>query len=118
MNRLNLFLTCFGIALITGCSLPAKEIEGADISYQQFNTFSCDELETEMADLAIQLEKSAGERDADAETDAVISTVGIVFPLAYLWTGGTKEKEAEFAYLKGRYKALERAANRKRCTPH
>ncbi|MDB2619834.1 hypothetical protein N9Y18_06255 [Litoricolaceae bacterium] len=116
MNRLSFLTQCLIFILLAGCgSLPSDEIAVADISPQQFNTLSCEELETEMADLAIQLEKTTGERDADAETDRVISQVGIIMPLALFWKGGTKEEEAEFGYLKGRYEAVARAAHRKRC---
>ena len=109
---------CLVATFLVGCSTSSKDIKPADVSYQQFNTYSCEQLETELADLATQLERAAGERDADAETDVVIATVGIAIPFAYFWTGGTKEEEAAFSYLKGRYKAVERAATRKRCTPN
>ncbi|MDB2619835.1 hypothetical protein N9Y18_06260 [Litoricolaceae bacterium] len=105
MNRLSFLIQCLIFILLAGCSLPPKDIEGANISHQQFNTFSCEQLEIEMADLARQLEKKA------VGLVSSQTAVGLV-------SSQTKEEEVEFAYLKGHYEAVAKAATRKRCAPY
>jgi len=69
-----------------------------------------------MARISTKVNQMTGKLDKNAETDNVVTGVGVVlFWPALFFLGGTKEEEAEFARLKGEYQALEQVAVEKKC---
>lgn len=104
------------IVFMSGCSNSSKEIPALYVSPLQYSQYDCDQVRTEMARIGTRVSQMTGKLDKNAETDNVVTGVGVVlFWPALFFLGGTKEEEAEYSRLKGEYQALEQVGVEKKC---
>ena len=104
-------------ALIAGCANTSKDITEVYVSPLQYNGLDCDQLIQEEQRLRVRATQLGGTIDKTA-TNNNLAVGGAVFTggLSLLFIGGNKEKEAEYARLKGEYSAVEQMQIQKRCT--
>ncbi len=104
------------IVALTGCATSSADIRSTYISPLQYNTYDCDQISAEMSRIQVRVSELGGRIDSAASNDKAIVAVGaIIFWPALFALGGNKEREAEFARLKGELEAAQQASIAKKC---
>ena len=101
---------------LTGCATASKDISATYVSPLMYQNYTCEQLISETQRIGARVSEVGGAVDAKASRDKKITGVGVVlFWPALFALGGNKEKQAEFARLKGEYDAVQQAAITKNC---
>lgn len=98
-------------ALLTGCASSPNRIQSAYISPRTYKSYSCQQIDTELAAVdskALALHKRLRHR---ADNDALSMTTGLIllWPALLFLSGGDGPDAGEYARLKGMKEALEAA---------
>lgn len=100
---------------LAGCTTSPKDIKPAYVPAAQYQDYDCKQIETEMATLYARGDQVRGKISSNAAVDAAAVGVGLIFwPALFFLAGGSDDKE-EYAQIKGRYEALQRAGTEKNC---
>jgi len=102
--------------MFTGCAKKAEDISAAYVSPMQYQHYSCEQLQSEMARVSAKVSEVAGIQNKAHTRDTVATTVGLVvfWPALFFLAGG--DKAEELSRLKGEYEALQQAAIKKNCS--
>lgn len=102
--------------VLAACSKGSDDIVASYVSPAVYNEYTCSQIQQEIIRVNTQVNQMAGKLDDNRETDKAVTAAGIIlFWPALFFLGGTKEEEAEFARLKGEFKALEQVSIQKDC---
>ena len=103
------------ILVLAGCSPSPKRISSSYISPVQYNSYSCEQLEQELARINARAAEVAGVQREAATQDAVALGAGLFlfWPALFFMLGG--DKAEEFSRLKGQIEAVEQSAIEKGC---
>lgn len=102
--------------VLAGCATASKDIAATYVSPLTYQGYTCEQLIGETQRIGARVAEVGGAVDAKASRDKKITGVGVVlFWPALFALGGNKEKQAEFARLKGEYDAVQQAAITKNC---
>lgn len=111
------YLRALSCLLFVGCSTASKDITPVYVSPMIYKDYTCEQLSAENQRINTRVTEVGGRLDQAAANDKAITGVGaIIFWPALFALGGTKEKEAEYARLKGEYDAVNQAAVTKECS--
>lgn len=115
MRKLALTLLSISVSLV-GCATSSKDVATNYVSPIQFQSYDCDQLQSEAARIQSRVSQLGGRLDEAASNDKAIAGVGmILFWPALFALGGTKQQEAEYARLKGEYDAIQQSSINKKC---
>ena len=115
MRKLISTLLIVSVSLV-GCATASKDIATNYVSPIQFQSYDCDQLQSETVRIQSRVSQLGGRLDEAASNDKAIVGVGmILFWPALFALGGTKQQEAEYARLKGEYEAMQQSSVHKRC---
>lgn len=115
MRRLTSTLLIISVSLV-GCATPSKDIATNYVSPIQFQSYDCDQLQSEAVRIQSRVSHLGGRLDEAASNDKAITGAGmILFWPALFALGGTKQQEAEYARLKGEYDAIQQSSINKKC---
>lgn len=115
MNRFTSSAMVFAVA-ISGCASSTKDIATNYVSPVQFQSYDCNQLQSEAVRIQSRFTQIGGRIDEAAANDKTITGVGmILFWPALFALGGNKQQEAEYGRLKGEYEAIQQSAVEKRC---
>ena len=104
-------------SLISGCASAPDEIRTSSVSPLKYKDYDCNQIIQEMSFVNEETTKLYTTLDKKSSDDNVAMGVGLVlfWPALFFLEGGDGPAAAEYAQLKGEYKALNRAAIRKNC---
>ncbi|BCD68470.1 hypothetical protein [Nitratiruptor sp. YY09-18] len=102
--------------LFTGCAKKAEDISAAYVSPLQYQHYSCEQLQDEMARVSAKVAEVAGAQDKAHKRDVVATTVGLVVFWPALFFLASGDKAEELSRLKGEYEALQQSAIQKNCS--
>jgi len=108
----------FTVAIIlSGCATSSENLHAPYISPAQFQTYSCDELSSEIERIQTRVSQLTGKsNDKNSTKDKWILGADLSLSWAALFAlGGTEEQEAEYAQLKSEYDAIQQSAIAKKC---
>ncbi|MDD4942729.1 hypothetical protein [Rhodoferax sp.] len=115
MKKLILTILCVSVSLV-GCTTSSKDIATNYVSPIQFQSYDCDQLQSEAVRIQSRVSQLGGRLDEAASNDKTITGVSmILFWPALFALGGTKQQEAEYARLKGEYDAIQQSSVNKKC---
>lgn len=115
MQRLTPVVFGCAIAMI-GCASSTKDISTNYVSPVQFQSYDCNQLQSEAVRIQSRVSQLGGRIDEAANNDKAITGVGmILFWPALFALGGNKQQEADYGRLKGEYEAIQQSAIEKRC---
>ncbi|MDX5492604.1 MAG: hypothetical protein LPK86_03765 [Alphaproteobacteria bacterium] len=102
--------------VLSGCAQRTGQIQSAYVSPKEYSEYSCEELETERVSILKQAKEIGDlqEQNADADAAFVAGFLLVSMPLL-IGTAFTKGRADEFALLKGKYEAVDRAQYEKNC---
>ena len=108
-------LVAIGIVL-SGCATSSDKIAASYISPMQYQSYDCDQLNSEGMRLNQRVSTLQGQVDKAASNDKALTGVGAIlfFPVLFA-LGGNQQQEAEYGRLKGEYEAIQQAAIMKKC---
>lgn len=104
------------LILATSCAKSANEITPQYISPLQYSSYSCSQIEGEMAAVSSRVSEVGGTVNKQASNDNAQMGVGLVllWPTLFFLDGDTPQA-TEYARLRGEFDALEKAAIQKDC---
>jgi hypothetical protein len=110
-------LTCASILILNGCASKSQDIPSTYISPNEYASFSCPTLESEMRDISQRVGVITGQVDKEASNDSWQMGVGLVlfWPALFFLEGGDGALQAEYALLKGKHEAVTTQYKRKNC---
>ncbi|MFN3933562.1 hypothetical protein [Parvibaculum sp.] len=102
--------------VLSGCTQRTAQIQSTYVSPKEYDNYSCDELAKERSAILAKAKEIGDlqEENADADAAFVAGFLLVSMPLL-IGTAFTKDRAAEFAALKGKYEAVDRAQYEKRC---
>ena len=113
----NIIVSIVLVIGISGCASAPEDIAAAYVSPNEYNGFTCDELEDEMRALSRKVAILTGKLDEEANSDNIQMGVGLVlfWPALLFLEGGDGAEAAEYALLKGKYEAVDIKYTRNKC---
>lgn len=116
MKRISAVFLSASVAL-AGCATSSKDIATNYVSPVQFQSYDCNQLQSEAVRIQSRVSQLGGRLDEAATNDKSITGVGmILFWPALFFLGGNKQQEAEYGRLKGEYDAIQQSAVDKKCS--
>ena len=116
MKKITVLMLCITISQY-GCATSSKNISASYVSPMQYHSYDCDQLTLEAQRIHARVNELTGRLDQAASNDKWIMAAGLLLVWPALFAlGGTNEKEAEYARLKGEYDAIHQAAVMRKCT--
>ncbi|MBS3785712.1 MAG: hypothetical protein KGY57_02775 [Gammaproteobacteria bacterium] len=109
------FLSALSLALLTGCAASPKNITPSYVSPMQYQSFNCNQVESEMRRVSSRVRSVADIQDKEASNDAAAVGVGLVLFWPALFFLAGSDKEQELAQLMGEHEALQQSAIQKEC---
>ena len=105
------------ILVLGACASAPKDIAATYVSPNEYNGFSCEDLEDEMRSLSRRVAILTGQLDEEANADQIQMGVGMLlfWPALFFLEGGDGAQASEYALLKGKYEAVEIKYNRNKC---
>lgn len=102
--------------MLAGCAPRTHEIQSAYVSPKEYSDYTCDELAQERSSIIAKAKEIGDlqEENADADAAFVVGFLFVSMPLL-IGTAFTKDRADEFATLKGKYEAVDRAQYEKKC---
>jgi hypothetical protein len=117
-NKLKVtLLSCTSILFLSGCASKSNNIPATYISPNEYASFSCPTLESEMRDISQRVGVITGQVNKEASNDSWQMGVGLVlfWPALFFLEGGDGALQSEYALLKGKYEAVSTQYKRKNC---
>lgn len=111
------FISCLvALSFLSACAQKSENIQASYVSPLQYNSYSCPQIEQEIARVSRKVSEISGVQDKQANKDAAALGVGLVifWPALFFMIGS--DKKEELARLKGEYDALEQSAIQKNCS--
>ncbi len=104
------------VLFISSCASKPEEIAAIYYPDEAYSSFSCKELALERTRIEDQVLSATGRQREKRDNDHAWGWVGalLFFPTLFL-IDGNDENTTHLAQLKGRYEAIQRVANAKRC---
>ena len=112
--KLSVLKLCALVTLI-GCSSPPEQISPTYVSPVQYQSYSCDQLDSEITRINEKVIEVSGLQQKDAGKDAVVTAVGLVLFWPALFFLADDDHSYELARLKGEYDAITSVAVEKKC---
>jgi len=111
-----LFLMIMTFALVS-CATHPKKIGAAYVSPYKYKNYDCDQIEVEMDNVSQRTVVLYLSLKKDADRDKVQGWIGVLlfWPALLLLEGGDGPEAAEYAQLKGEYKALHTNSVEEKC---
>lgn len=105
------------IFLLAGCASKSTDIPATYVSPNEYASYACETLETEMTDISRRVATITGQVDKEASADSWQMGVGLVlfWPALFFLEGGDGALQSEYALLKGKYEAATTQHSRKNC---
>lgn len=102
---------------LSACASQPEDIQATYVSPNEYNGFSCPELESEMRAISRKVATLTGQLEEEANADQVQMGVGLVlfWPALLFLEGGDGAQASEYALLKGKYSAVEENFERRKC---
>lgn len=101
---------------VAACAPRTHEIQSSYVSPKEYSDYSCEQLATERAALLVKAKEIGDLQEENAEADSVfVAGFLIVSMPLIIGTAFTKDRAEEFAMLKGKYEAVDRAQHEKQC---
>ncbi len=101
---------------VSGCASSSREIVPTYVSPLTYDSYSCDQIETEMNRLLTRVGQLGGQLDQKASTDELQTGVGLfLFWPTLVFLDGDGLEASEYARLTGEYEALDQTAIMKGC---
>lgn len=115
MKRVVLAACLLSQSGLVACASKSDSVSAAYVSPLQYQSFTCNQIRSELARVSRRVNEIAGVQDSQASKDSVALGVGLVlfWPALFFMIG--KDKEEDLARLKGEFDALEQAAIQKNC---
>lgn len=115
MKNITIAAVAASIAL-AGCAQRTHEIQSAYVSPKEYSEHTCEQLAEERGAIIAKAKEIGDlqEENADADAAFVAGFLLISMPLL-IGTAFTKDRADEFATLKGKYEAVDRAQYEKNC---
>jgi len=101
--------------VIISCASASKDVETMDVSLDLYRSQNCNSLAYELAQLNKRKNTIAAELDKKASNDQGTALGAAWFLPAAVALGGNKEKEQEYARIKGEYDAVVQVGAEKQC---
>ena len=112
-------LAIIGATLVSACAQKADKIPPSYSSRSQYDTLSCQQIRMETDDVVARLNTMSGAQDKKANSDAILTGVGVVlfWPALFFTSGaaGPDDYSTEIGQLKGQAEALSSAYRFKNC---
>jgi hypothetical protein len=110
--------SCATILFLSGCASKSQDIPATYISPNEYSSFSCSTLESEMRDISQRVGVITGQVDKEASNDSWQMGVGLVlfWPALFFLEGGDGALQSEYALLKGKHEAVSAQYKRKNCS--
>ncbi len=101
---------------VAACAHHTEDISPQYVSPMEYNSYTCKQIEEEMAAVSRKASEVGAVVDDQASTDSVQMGVGLIllWPTLFFLDGNTPQA-AEYARLKGEFDALEAASRKKGC---
>lgn len=101
---------------LAACAKSADEIPAQYVSPVQYQSYSCQQIETELSSVSQKVAQLGGQVNKQASTDNAQMGIGLVlfWPTLFFLDGDTPQA-AEYGRLRGEFDALEKAAIQKNC---
>lgn len=111
------FLSTAIVLGLSGCASQPEDIQATYVSPNEYNSFTCPELEDEMRNISKRVGILTGTLEEEANADAVQMGVGLVlfWPALLFLEGGDGAQASEYSMLKGKYEAVETKYNSRKC---
>lgn len=102
---------------LTACAKSTGEIPVQYVSALQYNSFTCNQIESEMQIVSRRASEVGGQVDSTASGDNAQMAIGLVlfWPALFFLDGNTPQAQ-EYGRLRGEFDALEKAAVQKDCS--
>ena len=115
MKSITAVFLIFTVAL-SGCATSSKDVSANYVSPVQFQSYDCDQLQSESQRIQARVNQLGGRLDEAASNDKALMGVGmLLFWPALFALGGTKQQEADYSRLKGEYEAIQQSSIAKKC---
>lgn len=113
----NITFTFITIICLNGCASKSSDIPATYISPNEYASYSCPTLESEMRDISRRVGVITGQVDKEASNDSWQMGIGLVlfWPALFFLEGGDGALQAEYALLKGKYEAVTTQHKSKNC---
>lgn len=117
MNYKHTILAMTAVLSVSGCASHSKDIAAAYVSPNEYASYDCSQLESEMRGISRRVSTMSGQIDDEADADSWQMGVGLVlfWPALFFLEGGDGAQSAEYALLKGKYEAVETQHRVKKC---
>ncbi len=104
------------LSFLSACATRPENIQAQYVSPMQYQSYSCEQLESEAMRISRKVTEVTGKQSKQATGDAVAMGVGLVlfWPALFFLIGD--DKKEELARLKGEYDAIEQSAIQKNCS--
>jgi len=111
-----LFLMIMIFSLVS-CATHPKKIDAAYVSSYKYKNYDCDQIEIEMDHVSQRTLVLYERLKKEADRDKAQGWIGVLlfWPALLLLEGGDGPEAAEYAQLKGEYKALHTNSVEKKC---
>jgi len=102
---------------LVACASDPDKIDTAYVSPLKYKDYDCDQIAMEMDYVGNRTTQLYQRLKKEADADKWQMGVGLVlfWPTLFLLEGGDGPEAAEYAQLKGQYKALQEVSVRKKC---
>ena len=105
--------------LLSACAQKADKIPASYSSRFMYEAYSCEQIRRETDDVVARLNTISGAQDKKANSDAILTGVGVVlfWPALFFTSGaaGPDDYSGEIGQLKGQAEALSGAYRSKGC---
>ena len=106
-----------GALALSACASQPDQISAAYVSPIQFQNYSCEQVQMEMARVSRKANELHGALKKKADNDAAQTAASLVFwPTLFFLEGGDGPQATEYARLKGERDTLEATAIQKSCS--
>ena len=105
------------VLLVTACASDPDKIDTAYVSPLKYKDYDCDQIAMEMDYVGNRTTQLYQRLKKEADADKWQMGVGLVlfWPTLFLLEGGDGPEAAEYAQLKGEYRALQDISVKKKC---
>lgn len=102
--------------VLAGCTPSTSEIRGSYVSPKEYSDYTCDELAEERQKLIAEAKEIGDLQEENAEMDkAFVAGFLLVSMPLLVGTAFTKNREEEFALVKGKFQAVHEMQYDKNC---
>ena len=115
--RIQTIAVSMATLFLVACASDPDKIDTAYVSPLKYKDYDCDQIAMEMDYVGNRTTQLYQRLKKEADADKWQMGVGLVlfWPTLFLLEGGDGPEAAEYAQLKGQYKALQEVSVRKKC---